>query len=133
MTQTKDGDTVRIHYKGTLTDGTVFDSSEGRDPLEFTIGSGQVIPGLDKAIQQNAFHGPALLDRGVALFRLKRYELALDSLNSAVKSGHQHAGRGSRLQHPHRKPPRCRRGHRTPAGSHDVQRADHALRVEIGG
>ena len=49
MTQVKEGDTVRIHYKGTLTDGTVFDSSEGRDPLEFAVGSGQIIPGLDKA------------------------------------------------------------------------------------
>ena len=50
MTQVKSGDTVRIHYTGTLTDGTVFDSSAGRDPLEFTVGSGQIIPGLDKAI-----------------------------------------------------------------------------------
>ncbi|MEC7765198.1 MAG: peptidylprolyl isomerase [Pseudomonadota bacterium] len=50
MTEVKSGDTVRIHYTGTLTDGTVFDSSEGRDPLEFTVGSGQIIPGLDKAI-----------------------------------------------------------------------------------
>jgi len=50
MSQVKSGDTVRIHYKGTLTDGTVFDSSEGRDPLEFAVGSGQIIPGLDKAL-----------------------------------------------------------------------------------
>ncbi|WP_121630244.1 FKBP-type peptidyl-prolyl cis-trans isomerase [Tropicibacter alexandrii] len=50
MTQVKSGDTVRIHYTGTLTDGTTFDSSDGRDPLEFTIGSGQIIPGLEKAI-----------------------------------------------------------------------------------
>jgi peptidylprolyl isomerase len=50
MTDVKTGDTVRIHYTGTLTDGTTFDSSEGRDPLEFTVGSGQIIPGLDKAI-----------------------------------------------------------------------------------
>lgn len=50
MTQVKEGDTVRIHYTGTLTDGTVFDSSDGRDPLEFTVGSGQIIPGLDKAM-----------------------------------------------------------------------------------
>lgn len=50
MTQAKAGDTVRIHYTGTLADGTVFDSSEGRDPLQFTVGSGQIIPGLDKAI-----------------------------------------------------------------------------------
>ncbi|MEE4013986.1 peptidylprolyl isomerase [Roseibium sp. FZY0029] len=50
MTEAKSGDTVRLHYKGTLDDGSVFDSSEGRDPLEFTVGSGQIIPGLDEAI-----------------------------------------------------------------------------------
>lgn len=50
MTEIKSGDTVRIHYKGTLDDGSVFDSSEGRDPLEFTVGSGMVIVGLDKAL-----------------------------------------------------------------------------------
>ena len=50
MTQAKTGDTVRIHYKGTLSDGTVFDDSTGRDPLEFVIGSGQIISGLDAAI-----------------------------------------------------------------------------------
>jgi peptidylprolyl isomerase len=43
------GDTVRVHYKGTLEDGSVFDSSEGRDPLEFQIGAGQVIPGFNDA------------------------------------------------------------------------------------
>jgi len=51
MSQAKPGDTVRIHYTGTLDDGTQFDSSTGRDPLEFTIGSGQVIPGFDKAVE----------------------------------------------------------------------------------
>ena len=50
MTAVKAGDTVRIHYTGTLQDGSRFDSSEGRDPLEFTVGEGQIIPGLDKAI-----------------------------------------------------------------------------------
>ncbi|PPB80138.1 peptidylprolyl isomerase [Albidovulum inexpectatum] len=50
MTQVKTGDTVRIHYRGTLDDGTQFDSSEGREPLEFTVGSGQIIPGLDQAL-----------------------------------------------------------------------------------
>ncbi|WP_425049638.1 FKBP-type peptidyl-prolyl cis-trans isomerase [Psychromarinibacter sp. S121] len=48
MTQVKTGDTVRLHYTGTLDDGTQFDSSAGRDPLEFTVGSGQIIPGLDR-------------------------------------------------------------------------------------
>jgi peptidylprolyl isomerase len=50
MTQAKAGDTVAIHYTGTLPDGTKFDSSEGRDPLEFVVGSGQIIPGLDGAL-----------------------------------------------------------------------------------
>jgi len=50
MTQAKSGDTVRIHYTGTLQDGAVFDSSEGRDPLEFQLGSGQVIPGFDDGV-----------------------------------------------------------------------------------
>lgn len=44
------GDTVRVHYTGTLDDGTVFDSSEGRDPLEFTIGTNTVIPGFESAV-----------------------------------------------------------------------------------
>ena len=51
MSQAKPGDTVSIHYTGTLDDGTQFDSSSGRDPLEFTIGTGQVIPGFDKAVE----------------------------------------------------------------------------------
>ncbi|TCP44160.1 FKBP-type peptidyl-prolyl cis-trans isomerase [Rhodovulum marinum] len=50
MTQVKAGDKVRIHYTGTLADGTTFDSSQGRDPLEFTVGSGEIIPGLDSAL-----------------------------------------------------------------------------------
>lgn len=50
MSQAKSGDTVKIHYTGTLEDGTQFDSSQGRDPLEFQLGSGQVIPGFDKAV-----------------------------------------------------------------------------------
>ena len=50
MTAAKPGDTVRIHYTGTLTDGSTFDSSEGREPLEFTLGSGQIIAGLDGAV-----------------------------------------------------------------------------------
>ncbi len=50
MTEVKTGDTVRIHYTGTLQDGTTFDSSQGRDPLEFQVGSGQIIGGLDSAL-----------------------------------------------------------------------------------
>ena len=61
MTQVKPGDTVRIHYTGTLADGSTFDSSAGRDPLEFTVGSGQIIPGLDIALP-----GMAVGDKKVA-------------------------------------------------------------------
>ena len=50
MAEVKAGDTVHLHYTGTLLDGTTFDSSEGRDPLAFEVGSGQIIPGLDVAI-----------------------------------------------------------------------------------
>ena len=50
MSQAKSGDTVKIHYTGTLDDGTEFDSSAGREPLEFPLGGGQVIPGFDSAV-----------------------------------------------------------------------------------
>ena len=48
------GKTVKVHYKGTLDDGTVFDSSEGREPLEFVLGAGNVIPGFDAAVASMA-------------------------------------------------------------------------------
>ena len=51
MSLAKSGDTVRIHYTGTLSDGSQFDSSAGRDPLEFAVGSGMVIPGFDTAVE----------------------------------------------------------------------------------
>ncbi len=50
MAQAKTGDTVRVHYKGSLSDGTVFDTSRNRDPLEVTLGSGQLIPGFENAV-----------------------------------------------------------------------------------
>lgn len=50
MAQAQPGNTVKVHYTGRLDDNTVFDSSDGREPLEFTIGQGQVIDGFDQAV-----------------------------------------------------------------------------------
>jgi peptidylprolyl isomerase len=51
MEKVKQGDTVTLHYVGTLDDGTVFDTSEGGQPLRFTVGSGQVISGFDEGVR----------------------------------------------------------------------------------
>jgi peptidylprolyl isomerase len=50
MAQAKNGDTVKVHYTGKLDDGTVFDTSADREPLQFTIGEGQLIPDFEQAI-----------------------------------------------------------------------------------
>ena len=50
MSTVKSGDTVKVHYTGKLDSGEVFDSSEGAEPLAFTVGVGEVIPGFDQAL-----------------------------------------------------------------------------------
>ena len=50
MGKVKNGDTVKIHYTGKLNDGSVFDSSEGRDPLEFKVGGNMVVPGFENGV-----------------------------------------------------------------------------------
>jgi len=50
MASAKPGDTVHVHYTGRLDDGSVFDTSEGREPLEFVLGTGTVIPGFEEAV-----------------------------------------------------------------------------------
>jgi peptidylprolyl isomerase len=51
MSAAKSGDLVKVHYRGTLQDGTVFDSSYEGEPLEFTLGQGQIIPGFEEAVE----------------------------------------------------------------------------------
>ncbi len=51
MATIKKGDTVKVHYTGTIADGTVFDTSKEREPLEFTLGEGKLIPGFEKAVE----------------------------------------------------------------------------------
>jgi peptidylprolyl isomerase len=50
MANAKSGDTVKVHYTGKLEDGSIFDSSDGKDPLEFTLGEGNIIPGFEAAV-----------------------------------------------------------------------------------
>ncbi len=50
MSIAKDGDTVKVHYTGTLENGEIFDTSKEKEPLEFTLGQGQLIPGFEKAV-----------------------------------------------------------------------------------
>jgi FKBP-type peptidyl-prolyl cis-trans isomerase 2 len=50
LSKVKDGNTVKVHYTGTLKDGSVFDTSAEREPLEFKLGEGQLIPGFEKAV-----------------------------------------------------------------------------------
>jgi peptidylprolyl isomerase len=50
MEKVKEGDTIVIEYTGKLEDGTVFDSTAGKNPLEFTVGEGEVVPGLEKGV-----------------------------------------------------------------------------------
>jgi peptidylprolyl isomerase len=50
VSKAKSGDTVVVHYTGTLKDGTEFDTSRGRDPLRIALGKGEVIPGFEEAL-----------------------------------------------------------------------------------
>jgi len=50
MNQVKENNTIKVNYTGKLPDGQIFDSSEGKEPLEFTLGEGQLIPGFEKGV-----------------------------------------------------------------------------------
>ncbi|TVR37674.1 MAG: peptidylprolyl isomerase, partial [Cryomorphaceae bacterium] len=73
MSQVKEQDTVVVHYTGKLNDGEVFDSSEGREPLEFTMGQGQLIPGFESAVM------------GMAVAETKTFEIPSDEAYGEVR------------------------------------------------
>jgi FKBP-type peptidyl-prolyl cis-trans isomerase 2 len=62
LSKVKEGDTVKVHYTGTLKNGEVFDSSKDKEPLEFTLGEGQLIPGFEKAVVGMAIGDSASID-----------------------------------------------------------------------
>ena len=94
----KSGDTVRIHYTGTLTDGTTFDSSLGRDPLEFTLGQAQVIPGLEKAIEGMAVGDTKLVEIPQDQAYGPRNPEALQTVDRAMVPDHIPTEPGTRLE-----------------------------------
>jgi len=88
MTQVNSGDKVKVHYTGKLEDGTQFDSSVGSDPLEFTIGAGQLIPGFD-----NGVIGMVIGDKktvtipAAEAYGERNEELVLDVVKSQLPTG----------------------------------------------
>lgn len=82
MSQAQFGNTVKVHYTGRLADGTEFDSSRGREPLEFVLGSGMVIAGFDSGVT------------GLAIGETKTIEIpAKDAYGEDPNSGHPLAGK----------------------------------------
>ena len=63
MNQVKENNTVKVHYTGKLSNGQVFDSSEGKEPLEFTLGKGQIIPGFEKGLIDMKLNEKKLVDQ----------------------------------------------------------------------
>ncbi len=89
MASAQPGDTVHIHYTGRLTDGTTFDSSQGRDPLAFTLGSGQVIPGFDAGINGMSPGDTKTIEIPADdAYGPRRDELAFDISRSQFPEGH---------------------------------------------
>lgn len=79
MATAAEGTKVKIHYTGRLEDGTVFDSSQDRDPLEFEVGSGQVIPGFESAVEgMEAGEEKTVTIPAVDAYGPRRQELVLD-------------------------------------------------------
>ena len=102
----ENGQKVKIHYTGTLDDGTQFDSSAGRDALEFEMGAGMVIPGFETGVQEMAIgekksiHIPA-----VEAYGEKREDMVMDFERSQLPEGLEpEVGMGLQMQGPQGQP-----------------------------
>ncbi len=102
----EDGQKVKIHYTGTLDDGNKFDSSEGRDPLEFELGAGMVIPGFETGVKEmtvgekKSIHIPAAEAYGE-----RREELVMQFERSQLPEGlTPEVGMGLQMQGPEGQP-----------------------------
>lgn len=84
MSQASNGNTVRIHYTGTLQDGTEFDSSTGRDPLEFTLGEQSILPTLEASIVGMAVGDTAKVDIAAADAYGPRIEEAIQVIERSM-------------------------------------------------
>ncbi len=102
----ENGKTVKIHYTGTLDDGTQFDSSAGRDPLEFEMGAGMVIPGFEKGVvdmevgEKKTIHIPS-----VEAYGERREDLVMQFERSQLPEGLEpEIGMGLQMQGPQGQP-----------------------------
>ncbi|MBI4980809.1 peptidylprolyl isomerase [Candidatus Woesearchaeota archaeon] len=100
--QVKNGDKVKVHYTGKLNDGTVFDSSEGRNPLLFTVGKGQVIPGFEKGVTSLKLNEPKTINIPAAeAYGPSRKELVIELPRTQLPANPEpKAGMGLMLRDP---------------------------------
>jgi FKBP-type peptidyl-prolyl cis-trans isomerase 2 len=81
MSHVKEYNTVKVHYTGKLSDGQVFDSSEGKEPLEFTLGKGQIIPGFEKGLIDMKLNEK----KTITIAKEDAYGAVIDNLKQEIK------------------------------------------------
>lgn len=102
----ENGQKVKIHYTGTLDDGKSFDSSAGRDPLEFEMGAGMVIPGFETGVKDMAVGEKKNIHIPVAeAYGEKREEMVMDVERAQLPEGLEpEVGMGLQMQGPQGQP-----------------------------
>ena len=102
----ENGQKVKIHYTGTLDDGNQFDSSAGRDPLEFEMGAGMVIPGFEKGVADMAVGEKKTINiPAVEAYGEKRDEMVMEFERSQLPEGLEpEIGMGLQMQGPQGQP-----------------------------